>query len=80
MYESTSTLFYYTAIVFRLLSMFGVCLCLALMIMSSWYYTIAALLLAAGIYKYIEYKGLVDEIAIGIISADIIKLTYISPY
>jgi potassium/chloride transporter 4/5/6 len=38
--------------------MFGVCLCLALMIMSSWYYTIAALLLAAGIYKYIEYKGL----------------------
>jgi hypothetical protein len=26
--------------------------------MSSWYYTIAALALAAGIYKYIEYKGL----------------------
>lgn len=43
----------------RLLSMFGVCLCLALMIMSSWYYTIAALLLAAGLYKYIEYKGFV---------------------
>ena len=41
----------------RLLSVFGVCLCLALMFMSSWYYAIAALALAAGIYKYIEYKG-----------------------
>ena len=42
---------------YRALSLFGVCLCLALMFMSSWYYAIAALLLAAGLYKYIEYKG-----------------------
>lgn len=43
--------------VVRLLSLFGVALCLALMFMSSWYYTLAALALAASIYKYIEYKG-----------------------
>ena len=43
----------------RLLSVFGVCLCLSLMFMASWYYTIVALLIAAGIYKYIEYKGYV---------------------
>jgi len=41
----------------RLLSLFGVCLCLALMMISSWYYAIVALLLAASIYKYIEFKG-----------------------
>lgn len=40
-----------------MLSLFGVCLCLALMIISSWYYTIVALLIAASIYKYIEFKG-----------------------
>lgn len=43
--------------VVRVLSLFGVALCLALMFMSSWYYTLAALALAASIYKYIEYKG-----------------------
>jgi len=42
----------------RLLSLFGVCLCLALMIITSWYYAIFALFLAASIYKYIEFKGL----------------------
>ena len=43
----------------RALSVFGVCLCLTLMFLSSWYYALAALALAAGIYKYIEYKGCV---------------------
>ena len=39
------------------LSLFGVCLCVALMFISSWYYALVAILIAAGIYKYIEYKG-----------------------
>jgi len=39
--------------------MFGVCLCLTLMFITSWYYAIVAILIAAGIYKYIEYKGFV---------------------
>jgi len=39
--------------------MFGVCLCLTLMFITSWYYAIVAILIAAGIYKYIEYKGCV---------------------
>ena len=43
---------------FRTLSVFGVCLCLTLMFLASWYYAIVAILMAAGIYKYIEYKGL----------------------
>jgi len=41
----------------RLLSLFGVCLCLMLMFISSWYYAIIALIVAASIYKYIEFKG-----------------------
>ncbi|ESN90227.1 hypothetical protein HELRODRAFT_90889, partial [Helobdella robusta] len=48
------------------LSLFGVTLCLILMFMSSWYYAIAALMLAAGIYKYIEYKGAEKEWGDGI--------------
>ena len=40
--------------------MFGVCLCLTLMFITSWYYAIVAILIAAGIYKYIEYKGFVS--------------------
>jgi len=43
----------------RILSVFGVCLCLTLMFITSWYYAIVAILIAAGIYKYIEYKGFV---------------------
>jgi len=39
---------------------FGVCLCLTLMFITSWYYAIVAILIAAGIYKYIEYKGFVS--------------------
>jgi len=41
--------------------MFGVCLCLTLMFITSWYYAIVAILIAAGIYKYIEYKGFVSQ-------------------
>jgi len=41
----------------RLLSVFGVCQCLALMFLMSWYYAIVAIVIAAAIYKYIEYKG-----------------------
>jgi len=41
----------------RLLSLFGVCQCLALMFLMSWYYAIVAIIIAAAIYKYIEYKG-----------------------
>lgn len=48
------------------LSLFGVALCLALMFMSSWYYALAALALAAFIYKYIEYKGAEKEWGDGI--------------
>jgi len=44
----------------RLLSLFGVCLCLALMFLMSWYYAIVAIVIAAAIYKYIEYKGYVS--------------------
>ncbi|ESO08064.1 hypothetical protein HELRODRAFT_75089, partial [Helobdella robusta] len=43
------------------LSSFGVVLCLALMLMSSWPYTIAAICLAAFLYKYIEFKGAEKE-------------------
>ncbi|VDD80511.1 unnamed protein product [Mesocestoides corti] len=43
------------------LSSIGVCLCLILMFISSWYYALAALALAGGIYKYIEYKGASKE-------------------
>ena len=41
----------------RLLSLFGVCQCLVLMFLMSWYYAIVAIIIAAAIYKYIEYKG-----------------------
>jgi len=41
----------------RLLSLFGVCQCLVLMFLMSWYYAIVAIVIAAAIYKYIEYKG-----------------------
>lgn len=43
----------------RTLSLFGVALCLALMFISSWYYALIALVIALGVYKYIEYKGYV---------------------
>ncbi|KAK2560643.1 Solute carrier family 12 member 6 [Acropora cervicornis] len=40
-----------------LTSFLGMCLCLALMFISSWYYTLVAMTVAAGIYKYIEFRG-----------------------
>lgn len=48
------------------LSVFGVCLCLALMFMASWYYAIIAIVFAAAIYKYIEFKGAEKEWGDGI--------------
>ncbi|KAL9974990.1 hypothetical protein ACROYT_G012103 [Oculina patagonica] len=38
-------------------SFLGMCLCLALMFISSWYYALVAMILAAAIYKYIEFQG-----------------------
>eukprot|EP00108_Taenia_solium_P003317 TsM_000004301 transcript=TsM_000004301 gene=TsM_000004301 len=43
------------------LSSVGVCICLILMFISSWYYALAALAIAGGIYKYIEYMGASKE-------------------
>nr|VZH91199.1 unnamed protein product [Spirometra erinaceieuropaei] len=43
------------------LSSIGVCICLTLMFISSWYYALVALAVAGGIYKYIEYKGASKE-------------------
>ncbi|CAL8071505.1 unnamed protein product [Calicophoron daubneyi] len=43
------------------LSFIGLCLCIALMFISSWYYTIVAWVLAFTIYKYIEYRGASKE-------------------
>lgn len=42
-------------------SLLGVSLCLVLMFLTGWYYAIVAILIAAGIYKYIEYKGAEKE-------------------
>jgi len=48
---------YYGMCFCRSLSLLGVCLCTALMFLVSWYYAIAAIVIAAAIHKYIEYKG-----------------------
>lgn len=45
---------YYLA---RCASFLGMWLCLALMFISSWYYALVAITLAAAIYKYIEFQG-----------------------
>lgn len=47
-------IFYYLA---RCASFLGMWLCFALMFISSWYYALVAITLAAAIYKYIEYQG-----------------------
>lgn len=49
--------FEWIVFVFRTLSFIGVCLCIALMFISRWYYALAALAVAAFIYKYIEFMG-----------------------
>merc|ERR1712045_213008 len=43
------------------LSLFGVCMCLAVMFMSSWYFALLAMGIAGVIYKYIEYRGAEKE-------------------
>nr|XP_054748725.1 solute carrier family 12 member 4-like isoform X2 [Lytechinus pictus] len=44
-----------------ILSFFGLSLCIALMFISSWYYALCAIAVAAFIYKYIEYQGAEKE-------------------
>lgn len=41
----------------RTLSLTGASLCVAVMFMSSWLYALVAIVLASGIYKYIEVRG-----------------------
>lgn len=48
------------------LSLLGLVMCLAIMFISSWLYAIVALALAAGIYRYIEWKGAEKEWGDGI--------------
>ncbi|RWS14149.1 solute carrier family 12 member 6-like isoform X2, partial [Dinothrombium tinctorium] len=43
------------------LSLTGVFLCLFVMFISSWYYALAAMIIAGCIYKYIEYRGAEKE-------------------
>ena len=38
-------------------SLIGALLCLVLMFLVSWYYALVAIVIAALIYKYIEYRG-----------------------
>ena len=38
-------------------SLIGALLCLVLMFLVSWYYALVAIVIAAVIYKYIEYRG-----------------------
>ncbi|XP_048576392.1 solute carrier family 12 member 6 isoform X1 [Nematostella vectensis] len=47
-------------------SFLGVCLCLALMFISSWYYALVAMIIAAAVYKYIEFQGAKKEWGDGI--------------
>ncbi|XP_026990733.1 solute carrier family 12 member 6-like isoform X1 [Tachysurus fulvidraco] len=49
-----------------MLSFLGMVICLALMFISSWYYAIAAMVIAGMIYKYIEYNGAEKEWGDGI--------------
>ena len=53
----TYTIFARKGITFRSLSMLGAFLCLFIMFSTHWDYAIIAILLCAGIYKYVEYKG-----------------------
>lgn len=43
------------------LSFLGMVLCVSVMFISSWYYALIAMAIAAGIYKYIEYQGAEKE-------------------
>lgn len=48
------------------ISLAGIFLCLLVMFLSSWIYTLCAMALAAFIYKYIEYRGAEKEWGDGI--------------
>ncbi len=48
------------------ISLIGIFLCLLVMFLSSWFYTLCAMALAAFIYKYIEYRGAEKEWGDGI--------------
>jgi potassium/chloride transporter 4/5/6 len=48
------------------ISLVGIFLCLLVMFLSSWFYTLCAMALAAFIYKYIEYRGAEKEWGDGI--------------
>lgn len=48
------------------LSVLGMTLCLSLMFISSWYYALVTMIIAACIYKYIEYSGAEKEWGDGI--------------
>ncbi|CAF0969423.1 unnamed protein product [Adineta ricciae] len=48
------------------LSFAGVCLCIAIMFIASWYFALVAMLIAIVIYKFIEYKGAEKEWGDGI--------------
>src|ERR1700722_8637996 len=42
---------------YRILSLIGVLLCIAIMFIASWYFALVAMLIAIVMYKFIEYKG-----------------------
>uniref|UniRef100_A0A915HZD5 Amino acid permease/ SLC12A domain-containing protein n=1 Tax=Romanomermis culicivorax TaxID=13658 RepID=A0A915HZD5_ROMCU len=48
------------------LSMFGSCLCIAVMFMSNWIFAILAIFIGVAVYKYIEYRGAEKEWGDGI--------------
>ncbi|XP_022110096.1 solute carrier family 12 member 4-like isoform X1 [Acanthaster planci] len=58
------------------LSFLGVILCLGLMFISSWYYALAAILLAFVIYKYIEYQGAEKEWGDGLTGLNLTAARY----
>lgn len=49
-----------------ILSVIGLCLCISVMFMSSWYLALVAMGMAGVIYKYIEYRGAEKEWGDGI--------------
>ena len=53
----STPLLQYIFVFTRFTSFLGMCLCLALMFISSWYYALIAMIIAAAIYKYIEFQG-----------------------
>lgn len=52
---------------FRSLSMFGACLCIAVMFMSHWKFALVAIVIGVVVYKYIEYRGYISKMIIKMI-------------